>query len=383
MGKNKNRKHRAAPPSAEKRQAPAGQPPVAKQGKGRVAGPDAARRPSPKQMPRANPGGVPIGQRGVPPRPTGRRPSAKGALGGQRPQGQRGQAPPPPRKEAAGERPGSRQKRPQAGVEPPNTRRVPRKKQVSTAQRRRNRRLATIAFVGVLIIAGIFISMNVLFKVEKFEVEGESVYSQQELETAFGVKTGVSMVSFNAEKSAREMEKTLPYLEHVTIRRRLPSTIIFRVIPAVETYYIALETGKFVVLSAEQKVLRIADEAPENVTFIHGIGEGTAVPGSTFVVEDTEKKDALNELIAVLNKNQIEQVAWVDVASPAALSFRWQHRFTIVLGAKTNLQEKLDYAMLLLTDTAQSGITEGDSGTLDVSMYPPEAHYRPGDGAVW
>lgn len=258
-----------------------------------------------------------------------------------------------------------------------------KRRPISAAKRRRNRRIAAIAFVAVLIVVGAVISMNVLFKIEKFEIEGETTYTQQELETAFGHEAGESLFSFNAKQSEAAIEKSLPYIENVTIRRRLPNTIVFRVEPAAERYYAALSNGQVVVMSTSRKVLRITDAIPEGLSFIHGVEEATAVPGTLLALADEEKAATLNELLAVLDNAGVEGVNWVDVASPGSLSFRWQGRFTIVLGTKINMQQKLEYAMLLLTDTEQSEFTETDSGTLDVSTYPPEAHYRPGGGEMW
>lgn len=195
-----------------------------------------------------------------------------------------------------------------AGASPENqpAKKKPRPRP-SPAKRRRNRRIAAVAAMVVLIAAGVWFSINMLFKVAGFEVSGESPYTQEEIVAAFGGEVGDAMFSFSAGGTAREMEKTLPYLQQVTIRRRLPGTVVFEVTPAVEKYVLAYE-GQYAVLSAERKVLQVTGQAPAGLIEIQGLAAPVAIPGQPLAQDEAA--------VAALSASAVASGA--DASVPAA-----------------------------------------------------------------
>lgn len=341
---------------------------------------------------------------------------------------------------------------------PPRQKKPP--KPANPARKRRNRRIAGIVAILVLVCAGVCFSLTVLFKIERYSIQGESPYSEEEIIAVFGKQPGDNMFGFTVGASERQLEQSLPYLESVSIRRRLPDTIVFRVEPAVETYYI-VQDGQVAVLSATRKLLRLADAEPEGLTRIIGISNvemvvglplsvidsGTpetpvdssaqsrseaassapqpepaaAAEGDTAPAEQAQTEEAalleggeeppageepapegeqpsaeqsippeetpapeaqvvqqgpaaalqsLNALLTELEKTQLTDITWIDVTDELDLRICWQDRIVVKLGAGGNLDKKLQFAEVLLTDTEISQITEGDRGTLDISGYP-------------
>ncbi|MDL2219364.1 FtsQ-type POTRA domain-containing protein [Ruminococcaceae bacterium OttesenSCG-928-O06] len=161
----------------------------------------------------------------------------------------------------------------QPGQEPPK-RKTPQKP-VNPVRRRRRRRIAAALFLVVLVGLGTWLTVSLLFKIEKFEMEGESPYTVEEIAAAFGPAVGDAMYGFTANTAEERIEEALPYIESVSVRRRLPSTILFRVQVAQEKYYLPWE-NVFVVLSSQRKVLRTTAEEPQNLTRIDGLS-GLAV----------------------------------------------------------------------------------------------------------
>lgn len=245
------------------------------------------------------------------------------------------------------------------------------------------RRIAAIAMVLILIATGVTLTVTMLFKVENYVVEGDSHYTKEEITAAFGYGTGGNIFGFNAQNAAQRLATALPYLEEITIRRRLPTTVVFKVTAAQEKYYIPVEE-QFAILSSSQKVLRLADTEPQNLVRIEGVGKAGLVPGLPLTIEDTIAADALHSLIAQLEARGIADVTLLDVSDPTKTSFRWKNRFTVVVGTQSNMAEKLEFAFLILTDTGQSGLADTDKGQLDVSGYPanPNVVYRPEAAAV-
>lgn len=182
---------------------------------------------------------------------------------------------------------------------------------VNPAKRRRNRRIAAVVFLLVLIGAGIWYSVDILFKIENFVVMGEKEaplpYTEEEILANFPKQVGDNMFEFDAGELAKEMQQRLPYAETVAIRRRLPNTLVFTVTPATETYCMVWGSG-YAVLSAQLKTLRIAEEYPAGLVEIKGLIGVEPQPGFALSVSD--------KVLA----RQAEEYAAALAAQPAAES---------------------------------------------------------------
>ena len=70
---------------------------------------------------------------------------------------------------------------------------------------------------------------TVFFQVETVAVTGNSRYSQEEIIQATGIQTGDNLFRMNKFQIAHQVLQDLPYVEEITIRRSLPSTIVITV----------------------------------------------------------------------------------------------------------------------------------------------------------
>ena len=70
---------------------------------------------------------------------------------------------------------------------------------------------------------------TVFFQVATVAVTGNSRYSQEELIKAPGIQTGANLFRMNKYQIAHQVLQGLPYVEELTIRRALPSTIVITV----------------------------------------------------------------------------------------------------------------------------------------------------------
>lgn len=164
-----------------------------------------------------------------------------------------------------------------AAPQAPPKKKRPRKP-VNPAKRRRRRRIAAVLALVVLIGVGAGVSVALLFKIDKFELQGEVPYSLEEIQDVFGYEVGEHMYSFSAGKEKGRIEATLPYIETMTIRRKLPNTVVFKAEAAEEAWCIPYEDS-YVVVSDQLKVLRVADEAVDGLMLIKGLSWLDAKPG--------------------------------------------------------------------------------------------------------
>lgn len=232
------------------------------------------------------------------------------------------------------------------------------------ARRRRFRKkLLTFIILTLVIVAGITLSMTFLFKIEKFEIDGTSTYSAQDLETAFGVDIGENIFSFDLNDVEKKMSAALPYAETVTVRRRLPSTIVFKTTQADESYYTDNPDGGYAVLSAQLKILRLSAEPVQDLPFISGAQ--ALLPKAGYMLESAQE-GKLEEIKAALTAIAAEGLipfSNLDVTNILEISFVYDKRAKVILGTSNELESKLALAGIILREN----IGQYEKGVLDVS----------------
>ena len=129
------------------------------------------------------------------------------------------------------------------------------------------------------------LSLTVLFRVERIEVQGESRYSAEQIVQASGLETGGNLFLTDTGEAASAIEKALPYIGEAKVSRVLPSELSISVQEEPAASAILWE-GQYVVLGASGKVLELAAAAPENCPVVKGVALQQAEPGSAVAFAD-------------------------------------------------------------------------------------------------
>ena len=79
------------------------------------------------------------------------------------------------------------------------------------------------------VIVALTLGATVFFQVETVVVSGNSRYTQGEVVEASGIQIGDNLYRLNKIQISQQLLQTLPYLETVSIRRSLPSTLVIQV----------------------------------------------------------------------------------------------------------------------------------------------------------
>ena len=221
-------------------------------------------------------------------RPAGSQQRPKGS--GQRPAKQPERQPPKqqqkrPRPQQNPQKPGYRSSAPQV------QRRVTRAEQLRI--RRRKAIIGVLCVLAVLVV-GIVLSINLLFKVTDFRVENADrttpantgIYTEQQLIDATGIQVGDNLYGFSAKEKSDQLLAQMPYLDVAVVTRQAPGTVIIRVQPAVERFKMEY-SGSWLVLSEQLKVLRVEPAEPDNLVQLDALlPEGAATTPGSFLTLD-------------------------------------------------------------------------------------------------
>lgn len=299
--------------------------------------------------------------------------------------------------------------------------RPPRRLTHSELRRRRRRRNLLMAFLGLLVVGiGVVLSLTVLFKVETFRIENmdgstpanTGIYTEDAILGALGVPVGENMFQFSAAQKEKSMVVSLPYLERVEIRRRLPSTLVIRVEPAVETWCAQSDSG-WLTLSDGLKIMAIGETQPEGLPALLGLDieapvagyylklatpNATATPApaasgvsssqtsstastsssSTGEENGHDPLEDVNRLLALLWTYELkDDCTSIQFGEANELYFIYQNRAKVLLGTFNNLDYKLKFAAYLLHNEDGKGIGDTEQGTLDVSHQLEDGSLRP------
>lgn len=124
--------------------------------------------------------------------------------------------------------------------------------------------------IGVLaVIALTVLSTTVLFNIGVFVVSGESVYSDEEIIEACGIKKGENLLKINTSRAESKVVSKLVYIDSVEIHRGFPNRLTLSVTPAKPTVAFAFG-GKYYVISERKRLLEISD-TPLDCPVIKGV----------------------------------------------------------------------------------------------------------------
>lgn len=215
----------------------------------------------------------------------------------------------------------------------------------------------------IALAAALFMGATVFFRVEQVEVTGNVRYDAAQIEQASGVAHGDNLFRLNKYDTAARIRRTLPYIESVNIRRRLPDTLIFNVNECVAAAQLTNGEGGWLI-SSSGKLLDWSDTAhPLRVVGIDPVlpEVGTAM---TVKPDYQTRADSLVALLQALETNgMLSRATRLDLGNITHIRMELDDRFTVKLPVNG------DFAYLLAAmDKAIQSLEPYERGSLDLTV---------------
>ena len=264
--------------------------------------------------------------------------------------------------------------------------------------RRRRKIIGILCMLGVLAV-GVFLSINLLFKVTDFRIENmdrttpanTGIYTEEQILQLLDVQVGDNLFGFSTRKKSEELKEQLPYLDDVQVNVQMPGTVVIKVQPATERFAVETSSG-WLILSDGLKVLRSDSVQPEGLIQLDARlnPNQPTTPGSYLVLMDSdtlvatgetaesagEEDDAadsraetvLNQLMEKLDEyGMLDGVTLLSLRDLEEISFLYQGRVSVVLGTANNLDYKMLFAYYIFIVADGKGLNSSYRGTLNVS----------------
>ncbi len=237
-----------------------------------------------------------------------------------------------------------------------NVRRARRRK----AARKRHLITGFIIFIVFALIVTFFLSVTVLFPIKNVTAKGSDLYEDSLVAKSADLK-GENLFTVSEETATKNIRKTMPFIDSVTIKRQLPDTVHLTVKDAKK--YASYKIGKkYYVVSQKGNVLDIDKKAFDN-TFVIKTKTAKCVVGKTVSIKDADEKAIIDSLIKNFNKYGIKADE-IDVTDKLSIKAKICNRFTVEFGGNINLSKKCAHLNGMLEH-----IESGSTGTINLSMW--------------
>lgn len=216
-------------------------------------------------------------------------------------------------------------------------------------KRKRNMSIYYLIVFFIVLVIGAVLSMTVLFNATAIEVEGETVYSNEQIIDVSGLKIGDNMIRMRGSEVSKQIIEQLVYVEEVDIQRKLPDKIIIKVQPSVPSASLKVNDG-FLILSNKGKILEKSDNDQSLITISGFYSENSRI-GTMVSSSDEEKKEILKNTLVEISNQDLNNIREIDVTDIYNVKLNYEDRITIELGNTAEIDYKIAYAKTLLTDS--------------------------------
>ena len=231
----------------------------------------------------------------------------------------------------------------------------------------------------LIIFAAIFMGCVVFFRVNTMVVEGNSRYTSEEIVAASGVQQGDNLFTLNKSQIVSRILTRLPYVDDLSIQRKLPDTLIFYVTESTPVAW--LESGGTCwLLDHRCKILEAGDSSiTEGLPEVLGLTPSDPSVGSRLTVdpEQQNKLDRLREFFAAIAQRQMtgSLTSFIDLSSENEIRFGYGENLTVIFPLNGDMEQETYELKRALESMDERGIPR--TGTLDQNYEGRVTHLLP------
>ena len=219
--------------------------------------------------------------------------------------------------------------------------------------------------IMLAVVAAIVFGVAIFFKVNTIEIQGNTVYSADQIIEASQIQQGDNLLTVNKALAVGNIKAALPYVEDVSIARSLPDGIIIQVRESVVSFAVMTDTNACWLVGPSGKALELIEPAAFNENpHINGLlistpTEGEAVSSPT----PTALAAALDVMKELDGTGLLEHIRVIDVEKEYDMSIWYDERYEIKLGGTDELAYKIRYLCSILDQ-----LSEFQAGTIDLTQ---------------
>lgn len=217
-------------------------------------------------------------------------------------------------------------------------------------RRKQNLSLYYTAIFFLVAVVGIILSLTVFFNVKEVTVTGNSIYTNNDIILASGIKTGDNLVRLGSSKVEKKIVSSLPYVDTATVTKKFPDKVEIEVTPSVEFANIKYESG-YLLISGSGKILSYSAAPKSGYPVIIGCENENFDPGKPVTIADEENEKAFYSLIETMIAEDVtEKITEIDISDRYNISIVYDDRIRVELGSLNDLSYKLRFSYMLVNE---------------------------------
>lgn len=225
--------------------------------------------------------------------------------------------------------------------------------------------ISTVILLVVLTV-GIILSLTVLFKTEKIEVEGDQYYYEDQIIAFSNVQLQQNIFIATMGSTPENISKNLSYVEEADVSFSIPDTVKITIKNAIPSYVIK-NGNEYLLVSSKGRILDTVPENKDNLPELKcGELKETKV-GENVSFTDENVPDILETVSDSLIENEVKDITGFDVTNTANITLNYDNRITINIGLPEDIDYKIKTAMTIINEKLDPNGAKTITGTLDVS----------------
>lgn len=240
-------------------------------------------------------------------------------------------------------------------------------------RRRRGRFGGLYRFLAVLaVLAAVAAACVVFFRVNEVTVSGNARYTAQEIVDASGIGQGDNLIALSKGQIASTIRMKLPYVESVSINRRLPDGVEITVRERVAVASVESSGGRWLI-SSQGKLLEEAGD--HQVVRVKGLTALAPYAGSTMEVAEESANTlayVLDILTALEEKEMLDPGGVLDCTHTSYITLTWGiYTIKFPRGGDYSYMLRMIQAALAHEDMPQN-----EPGTFDLTVEDNAVHFK-------
>lgn len=221
--------------------------------------------------------------------------------------------------------------------------------------------------VMLAVVAAVVFGVAIFFRVNKIEVQGNKIYSAEQVAEISGVETGDNLLMVNKPAVVGNIYAKLPYVQTVSVGRVLPDTVVIRVQESEIAGLVKSDVGSSWYVNTQGRILGSGVEGFDGqIVELEGFTI-TAPKTGEDAVAASGMEDSMAGALAVLGKLEgtglIELVTSINAEKSFDIRVLCGEQYEVQMGGN----DELDYKVWCLQEVIEQ-LDDYQMGIIDLSQ---------------
>lgn len=216
--------------------------------------------------------------------------------------------------------------------------------------------------IMLAVVAAIVLGVAIFFRVGTVDVQGNTIYSTDQVIMASGLEQGDNLLMVNRAAVAGRIRAMMPYVRDVSVSPSLPDTVVIQVRESDVAVLVKSDVGAEWYMNTDGRVMGTTVEGFRGQIITADGVTITAPKAGEPAVPSEGQEQSLDAALQVIRQMEgtglLEQITEVDTSKAYDIVLWIGDRLEIRLGGNEDLEYKIQYLQVILEDLEdyQTGI---------------------------